>query len=678
MNIKCELCDKEIAVADDLADGQHVRCPFCGGKFSYAIEASKDKENGCRTPTGGNLLVKCACCGEQIEVDDTIAIGQHVRCPCCGQKFSYGIENTSGHGVGDVERKTVAKSAKHTKVKVRELGAKPDSHAEALARQKTVVKIIIACSATIVMALLSSFLYWNWHEEKANADRRMAAEKVRRDAIVLERNQRREKLRQRVSECLTNLKRKKSDVIFEINGVSRMMRDKRDAGEDVSSLKSQKEVLRLKQDAIQDALNVFLSAGMRIDIMDSAEIDNTERELAQRMHSLDKALEDAVKRETGAKQEVTDRAQKLAQLNEAGAEPSHDHLSTAGVAVGQFKNQDSETKKLVAVEVRHDIEMLSRKQLKVESQDSAADEPKDVQSIPPSDDRAAAMALNVTTTAAEVKVQENEKPKVVEKQKLRICHKCFGKGTIAETVNEKCDDCEGRGYIVKEVALKDTKHYTDGYRNYKSVGLRTSKSKQNCLRCNHRGRIAVKREKDCPICKGAGFFTKDGIPYKAPVESVAEGAKEVSKWLIPTAEDGGAIWHYTKIEPERSWFRINYDHSKWFDGWSAFSGGSDKLNAGTEWNSQDIYLRKKFKFEGNPKRIKSAKLRYMIDDNLHVWLNETKIAEQSAGDEQYREIDMTKEFVRSLRRGENVIAVWAHDVWGRRNVDVGLFVIYSY
>ena len=152
----------------------------------------------------------------------------------------------------------------------------------------------------------------------------------------------------------------------------------------------------------------------------------------------------------------------------------------------------------------------------------------------------------------------------------------------------------------------------------------------------------------------------------------------MSKWLIPTAEDGGAIWHYTKIEPERSWFRINYDHSKWFDGWSAFSGGSDKLNAGTEWNSQDIYLRKKFKFEGNPKRIKSAKLRYMIDDNLHVWLNETKIAEQSAGDEQYREIDMTKEFVRSLRRGENVIAVWAHDVWGRRNVDVGLFVIYSY
>ena len=166
MNIKCELCDKDIAVTDDLADGQHVLCPFCGGKFSYSIKPSKDKENGGNAQTMGNLLVRCACCGEQIEVDDTIAIGQHVRCPCCGQKFSYGIENSSERGVEDVKRRSVVKPSKYSKTKVRETRSKMDRRVEALARQKTVVRITIACSAAIVIALLSSFLYWNWHEEK--------------------------------------------------------------------------------------------------------------------------------------------------------------------------------------------------------------------------------------------------------------------------------------------------------------------------------------------------------------------------------------------------------------------------------------------------------------------------------------------------------------------------------
>lgn len=35
MIIKCGFCGKEIEVADSIVEGQHVRCPFCEGKFSY-------------------------------------------------------------------------------------------------------------------------------------------------------------------------------------------------------------------------------------------------------------------------------------------------------------------------------------------------------------------------------------------------------------------------------------------------------------------------------------------------------------------------------------------------------------------------------------------------------------------------------------------------------------------
>lgn len=45
MNIKCGFCGKAIVVADDLVDGQHVRCPYCGEKSEYRkptrIELSK-------------------------------------------------------------------------------------------------------------------------------------------------------------------------------------------------------------------------------------------------------------------------------------------------------------------------------------------------------------------------------------------------------------------------------------------------------------------------------------------------------------------------------------------------------------------------------------------------------------------------------------------------------------
>ena len=36
MIINCELCRQEIEVSDELVDGQHVRCPYCGGKFSFS------------------------------------------------------------------------------------------------------------------------------------------------------------------------------------------------------------------------------------------------------------------------------------------------------------------------------------------------------------------------------------------------------------------------------------------------------------------------------------------------------------------------------------------------------------------------------------------------------------------------------------------------------------------
>ena len=35
MKIKCGLCGEEIVIADDLVEGQHILCPYCGEKSEY-------------------------------------------------------------------------------------------------------------------------------------------------------------------------------------------------------------------------------------------------------------------------------------------------------------------------------------------------------------------------------------------------------------------------------------------------------------------------------------------------------------------------------------------------------------------------------------------------------------------------------------------------------------------
>ena len=38
MEIKCKECGEVIVVADDIATGQHIRCPYCGERFAYSVE----------------------------------------------------------------------------------------------------------------------------------------------------------------------------------------------------------------------------------------------------------------------------------------------------------------------------------------------------------------------------------------------------------------------------------------------------------------------------------------------------------------------------------------------------------------------------------------------------------------------------------------------------------------
>ena len=48
MKLKCSLCDEEITVSDDISIGQHVCCPYCGGKFAYGVACEGVSEEDLR------------------------------------------------------------------------------------------------------------------------------------------------------------------------------------------------------------------------------------------------------------------------------------------------------------------------------------------------------------------------------------------------------------------------------------------------------------------------------------------------------------------------------------------------------------------------------------------------------------------------------------------------------
>lgn len=90
------------------------------------------------------------------------------------------------------------------------------------------------------------------------------------------------------------------------------------------------------------------------------------------------------------------------------------------------------------------------------------------------------------------------------KKKTRKCYRCMGKGVQMVTVKETCERCEGAGILVTEVELNN-KHWANNY--YYGVTKKKSLNKQSCPRCNRSGKVSVKKEVECSLCKGEGTLT---------------------------------------------------------------------------------------------------------------------------------------------------------------------------
>lgn len=101
----------------------------------------------------------------------------------------------------------------------------------------------------------------------------------------------------------------------------------------------------------------------------------------------------------------------------------------------------------------------------------------------------------VEKTKPEIKDEAEAKPK----KKIRKCCHCRGRGTIVINTKDKCDRCDGKGVLESEVTLKNKRWAGSTYGD-----LKKSVNRQSCPRCNRSGKMNVKKEVECPKCKGKG------------------------------------------------------------------------------------------------------------------------------------------------------------------------------
>jgi arylsulfatase A-like enzyme len=141
--------------------------------------------------------------------------------------------------------------------------------------------------------------------------------------------------------------------------------------------------------------------------------------------------------------------------------------------------------------------------------------------------------------------------------------------------------------------------------------------------------------------------------------------------LLPTSEQEPQTWRYSTSAPGGDgWTQAEFDDAAWASGPGGF-GTKETPNTvvRTEWNTPDVWLRRKFTLEADASVASRLSLRLYHDEDVEVYLNGRRAFAKTGYVGEYFEIPVE---AGELKAGENVLAVHCHQSSGGQYVDVGL------
>ena len=142
--------------------------------------------------------------------------------------------------------------------------------------------------------------------------------------------------------------------------------------------------------------------------------------------------------------------------------------------------------------------------------------------------------------------------------------------------------------------------------------------------------------------------------------------------VVPSSQHQPQTWSYTIDKPANDWTQPTFDASAWKQGPGGFgSRGTPGAVVGTEWKSDDIWIRREFVMpEGEHPDLQ---LIVYHDEDVEIYLNGVLAASESDFVNSYEPMDISNVAMSLLKPGAKItMAVHCHQTKGGQGVDVGL------
>ena len=132
-------------------------------------------------------------------------------------------------------------------------------------------------------------------------------------------------------------------------------------------------------------------------------------------------------------------------------------------------------------------------------------------------------------------------------------------------------------------------------------------------------------------------------------------------------------WKYTTSRPSRTWYKADFDDSKWETANAPFASEGTAPNApNTIWSTDNIWMRKTVNI--NKAQLEDLDLYLQLANNkeVTVYFNGDIVYEGTAAVSDYKEIAVTDGMKKSLKLGENTIAILASKGGNGQYVDMAM------
>ena len=143
--------------------------------------------------------------------------------------------------------------------------------------------------------------------------------------------------------------------------------------------------------------------------------------------------------------------------------------------------------------------------------------------------------------------------------------------------------------------------------------------------------------------------------------------------LAETSEQSPVLWRYTTRPGAAGWEQPDFDDSLWRSGPGGFgTAGTPGGTVRTDWRSRDIWLRRKISLTTDVEPASKISLRVHHDEDTDIFLNGREVARLNHWTSSYVEVPLDQNAIKSLKRGENTIAIHCHQNSGGQYIDCGL------